>query len=96
MCFHKSLYAVNLASTKTATLLKSDRGEPKLGLVALTFHMNMRRFFSIARVKEKAIGSDSQFSWHLIFFLLPFLEKQREGPQEFLLFQYSGVKPHIL
>jgi hypothetical protein len=51
--FHKFTDAINFVAVETAAALKPYRCEPELGLLVLTFDMNMRWFVAVVRIKEE-------------------------------------------
>jgi hypothetical protein len=61
MFLYKLLYTVDLISPEPATTLQSDGIEPEFGYVLLTLNMNVGRLLAITGIKEKSIGTDSQY-----------------------------------
>lgn len=53
-------------ATKTDIPGQTNRIEPELGFIIFTLNMNVYRFVSIARVKEKPVWTDSQYCRHLL------------------------------
>lgn len=54
----------DLSASKVATMGKTERLQPELCHAVLTFHVYVRRFATIARVEEYAIGALLQNSRH--------------------------------
>jgi hypothetical protein len=65
MLYNNLLNASDLRPRKTTTPLQSNRVKPEFCDPILTFYVHMRRFGSIASIKEKPKRTDSQDGWHL-------------------------------
>jgi hypothetical protein len=51
---------IDLMPVKPAAPFESHRINPKLCLLILTFHMNVRRLIPIIRIEEKSVRSDAK------------------------------------
>jgi len=51
-------------AAKTAALSQPNWIKPEFGFVFLAFDVNMRRFVTIASIKEESIRPNSQHRWH--------------------------------
>ena len=56
---------VYLVSSEAMATLQANRIEPKLRLAIVPLNVNMRRFASIARVKEEAIRPHAEYGRHV-------------------------------
>ena len=64
MLLYQPLDASDLVASKSTTVSKPDRIEPKLGDVNISFDVDMWRFLAVTRVKEATVGADSQDGRH--------------------------------
>jgi hypothetical protein len=55
---------IDLMPVKPAAPFESHRINPKLCLLILTFHMNVRRLIPIIRIEEESVRSDTKNRWH--------------------------------
>jgi len=85
------LDAPKLCASKPCIALQAERIKPELGKLVVALNMDMGRFIAIPCIKEEAIWTDSQCSWHLLEFhsifsrLTPQLTASRQdAPFQFL------------
>jgi len=62
------LDAPKLCASKPCIALQAERIKPELGKLVVALNMDMGRFIAIPCIKEEAIWTDSQYSWHLLEF----------------------------
>src|SRR6266704_4070050 len=67
------LDAPKLCASKPCIALQAERIKPELSKLVVAFNMDMGRFIAIPCIKEEAIWTDSQCSWHLLKFHSIFL-----------------------
>jgi len=63
MYFDESPNLIDLIRPEPATVLQTNRTQPKLGDSIFAFDMDMRWLKLIARIKEEAVGTDFQDIW---------------------------------
>lgn len=64
MLKNQAMDALDLDATETHAALKSNRLEPKLGELFLSFHVDVRRLLAIARVEKEPIRTKAQHRRH--------------------------------
>src|SRR2546425_10802707 len=62
---------MKLGPAESLAPFQPPRVEPKLGLMILAFHVDVRRLIPVTGVEEKPVRADSQYGWHR--FTLPTL-----------------------
>jgi hypothetical protein len=56
--FNQPLNPIKFNTSEASALLQSHRFEPELGFAPVALDVNMRRFVTVTRVKEKTIRPD--------------------------------------
>lgn len=62
---YKPLYLVDLTLAKPFAILKSNGVKPKFTFVPFALNVDVRRFISVARIKEESVRARNQDSWHV-------------------------------
>jgi len=66
MQLHKTLQAIELRPTESATILEAHQPQPELGPSPLALNMNVRRLSTIRRIEEHSIRPDPQCRRHRV------------------------------
>src|SRR5438094_10488036 len=85
------LDAPKLCASKPCIALQAERIKPELGKLVVALNMDMGRFITMPCIKEEAIWTDSQYSWHLLGFhsifsclATKFTARRPDAPFQFL------------